>query len=196
MPKVLVTDPLAPQGLEVLRDAQRIDVVERIGATPAELLEVIRDADGLVIRGGTKVTADVISAAEKLRVIGRAGIGVDNVDVAAATAAGVAVLNTPEGNNVTTAEHTIALLVSLARHIPRATASLKIGKWEKTQFQGMELYNRTLGVIGIGNVGRIVARLAKGLGMRVIASDPHVSAEAASSATSRWSERRCTSVDF
>lgn len=177
MTKVLVTDTLASQGLDVLRAAPGLEVVE---AEPTDVAEAIRDAEGLVIRSGTKVTAEVIAGAEKLRVIGRAGIGVDNVDVAAATARGIVVVNTPEGNNVTTAEHAIALLVALARHIPQATASMKAGKWEKKKFQGLELYNCTLGVAGIGNIGRIVAQRGRGLGMKVIAYDPFVSAEAAS----------------
>jgi len=177
--KVLVTDPLASQGLAVLEAASGIEVVELPGASGDELLAAIRDAEGLVIRSGTKVTRHVVAAAEKLRVIGRAGIGVDNVDVAAASERGIVVVNTPEGNNITTAEHAIALLVSLARHIPQATASMKAGKWDKKAFQGLELYNRTLGVAGIGNIGRIVAQRARGLGMKVVAFDPHVSAEAA-----------------
>jgi D-3-phosphoglycerate dehydrogenase len=177
--KVLVTDKLADEGLSVLAAARGLEVVDRPGASPAELLELIADADGLVIRSGTKVTAEVIAAAPRLRVIGRAGIGVDNVDVRAATQRGIVVANTPEGNNITTAEHAIALLVALARHIPQATASMKAGKWEKKLFQGMELYNRTLGVMGIGNIGRIVAQRGKGLGMKIIAHDPHVSPEAA-----------------
>jgi D-3-phosphoglycerate dehydrogenase len=131
------------------------------------------------VRSGTKVTRQVIDAAPKLRVIGRAGVGVDNVDVPAASARGIAVVNTPEGNNITTAEHAIALLVSLARHIPQASASMKAGKWEKNKFQGVELYNRTLGVLGIGNIGRIVAERGRGLGMRVIAYDPFISPEVA-----------------
>ena len=179
MAKVLVSDALAAQGLEILRQARGIDVVDRPGVSPEELRELVRDVEGLVIRSGTKVTADVLAQAEKLRVIGRAGIGVDNVDVPAATDRGVVVLNTPEGNNITTAEHAIALLVALARHVPQATASMKAGRWEKKRFTGLELYNRTLGVVGIGNIGRIVALRAKGLGMKVIACDPHVSAEAA-----------------
>jgi D-3-phosphoglycerate dehydrogenase len=177
--KVLVSDNLAAQGLDVLRHASGIELIEKPGLSPGELLEIIPDVEGLVIRSGTKVTADVIAAADKLKVVGRAGIGVDNVDVAAATARGIAVLNTPEGNSITTAEHAIALLVSLARHIPQATASMKAGKWEKKKFQGMELYNRVLGVIGLGNIGRIVANRAQGLGMKVIAFDPPISPEAA-----------------
>ncbi len=175
--KVLVSDSLAQAGLELLEQAPGLEVDYRPGCSPAELLEAIRDAEGLVIRSGTKVTADVLRAAEKLRVIGRAGIGVDNVDVNRATALGIVVVNTPEGNNVTTAEHAIALLVSLARHIPQATASMRAGSWEKNKFTGLELFNRTLGVVGLGNIGRIVAQRAQGLGMRVIAYDPHIHPE-------------------
>ncbi len=174
MAKVLVSDSLSSQGLEILERARGIEVVYQPGLSPGALVDAIADAEGLVIRSGTKVTGDVIARAERLRVIGRAGIGVDNVDVSAATARGIAVLNTPEGNNVTTAEHAIALLVSLARHIPQATASMKAGQWEKNKFTGLELFNRTLGVIGIGNIGKIVAQRAQGLGMRVVAYDPHI----------------------
>jgi D-3-phosphoglycerate dehydrogenase len=154
-------------------------VVLRKSVSPPELESLLADADALVIRSGTKVTADVIARAPRLRVIGRAGIGVDNVDVNAATARGIAVLNTPEGNNVTTAEHALALLIALARHIPQATASMKSGAWEKTRFTGMELYNRTLGVVGLGNIGRIVAQRAQGIGMKVIAYDPHIGTDVA-----------------
>jgi D-3-phosphoglycerate dehydrogenase len=132
-----------------------------------------------VIRSGTKVTAEVLEAAPKLGVVGRAGIGVDNVDVSAATTRGIVVMNTPGGNTITTAEHAVALLVSLARHIPQATASMKEGKWEKKKFVGIELFNRTLGVLGLGNIGRIVASRARGLGMKVIAYDPFLSEQAA-----------------
>jgi D-3-phosphoglycerate dehydrogenase len=179
MAKVLVTDSLAEQGLAILEQSPGLEVEARPGLAPDELLEAIRDAEALVIRSGTKVTADVIAAGEKLRVIGRAGIGIDNVDVAAATARGIVVMNTPEGNNVTTAEHAIALLISLARHIPQATASMKEGRWEKKGFVGMELYNRTLGVVGLGNIGRIVAVRGRGLGMKVVASDPFITDAAA-----------------
>jgi len=180
MARVLVSDSLAPQGLAILEQARGIEVDYAPGLAPADLLERIRDADGLVIRSGTKVTREVIASAEKLRVIGRAGIGVDNVDVPAATERGVVVVNTPSGNNVTTAEHAIALLVSLARHIPQASASMKAGRWEKNAFTGMELSNRTLGVLGLGNIGRVVAQIAQGVGMRVVAYDPHLPAEIAS----------------
>jgi len=179
LPKVLITDGLARPGVELLERARGLEVVLRKSTSPEELLALVPDVDALVIRSGVKVTAEVIARAEKLRVIGRAGIGVDNVDLAAATARGIAVMNTPEGNNITTAEHAIALLVSLARHIPQATASMKSGAWEKSRFTGMELYGRTLGVIGLGNIGRIVASRAQGLGMKVIAFDPHLVADVA-----------------
>ena len=174
MARVLVSDSLAPQGLEILEHARGIEVDYAPGLAPAELLERIRDAEGLVIRSGTKVTKEVLARAEKLRVIGRAGIGVDNVDVPTATERGIVVVNTPSGNNVTTAEHAIALLVSLARHIPQANASMKAGRWEKNAFTGMELSGRTLGVLGLGNIGRVVAQIAQGIGMRVVAFDPHL----------------------
>jgi D-3-phosphoglycerate dehydrogenase / 2-oxoglutarate reductase len=176
---VLVTDSLAPEGFEILAKAQGLQVVDAPGLSPADLLTAIADADALVIRSATKVTKDVVAAGSRLAVIGRAGIGVDNVDVPAATAKGIVVMNTPGGNTVTTAEHALALLIALARHIPQATASMKAGKWEKNRFVGMELYNRTLGVIGLGNIGRIVAERAQGLGMKVIAHDPFLSADAA-----------------
>jgi D-3-phosphoglycerate dehydrogenase len=178
--KVLVTDSLATQGLEILERSPGIEVVNSPGLSPAELTRAISDADALVIRSATKVTAEVIEAAKQLRVIGRAGVGVDNVDVTAATNRGIVVMNTPGGNTITTAEHAIALLISLARHIPQATASMKAGKWEKKKLTGKELYNRTLGVLGLGNVGRIVADRARGLAMKVIAHDPFISEAAAS----------------
>ena len=179
MLKVLVSDSLAEQGVTILEQSPGIEVINKPGMSPDELLSVIPDIDGLIIRSNTKVTADVFAAAPKLRIVGRAGIGVDNIDVAAATRNGVVVENTPEGNNITTAEHAIALIISLARHIPQATASMKAGKWEKKKFQGMELYNRTLGVLGAGNIGRFVVSRAKGLGMKVIVHDPYLTAEAA-----------------
>jgi D-3-phosphoglycerate dehydrogenase len=179
VPKVLVSDGLAPEGIAILEGTPGMEVILRPGASPSELLELVTDIDGLVIRSGTKVTADVIEAAPDLKVIGRAGIGVDNIDVAAATSRGIVVVNTPEGNNITTAEHAVALIVSLARHVPQATASMKAGRWDKKKYQGLELFNRTLGVIGLGNIGRIVADRGRGLGMRVIAADPHIAPEVA-----------------
>jgi D-3-phosphoglycerate dehydrogenase len=177
--KVLVTDSLAPQGLEILERARGLSVGYKPGLSPGDLPAAIADADALVIRSGTKVTAEVIEAAHQLKVIGRAGIGVDNVDVRAATARGIVVMNTPGGNSITTAEHAIALMISLARHIPQATASMKAGKWEKKKFMGLELFNRTLGVVGLGNIGRIVATRGRGLGMKVLASDPFITPEGA-----------------
>ncbi len=179
MPKVLVSDSLAREGLEILEKAPGLEVDYAPGIDPGELRRRIGDAEGLVIRSGTKVTREVIEGAPALRIIGRAGIGVDNVDLPAATARGIAVVNTPGGNAVTTAEHAIALLVSLARHIPQATASMKAGRWEKKKFIGLELYNRVLGVLGLGNIGRIVAERARGLGMRVVAYDPHITRDVA-----------------
>jgi len=177
--KILVTDSLAPQGLEVLRRAAGFEVDLRLGLKPEETKKVVGPYHGWVIRSGTKITADMIEAADNLKVIGRAGIGVDNVDVEAASRKGIVVMNTPGGNNVTTAEHTISLMLALARHIPQAVASLKAGEWKRDKFMGVELCNKTLGIIGLGNVGRIVAERALGLRMKVIGHDPFVQAEAA-----------------
>ncbi|MBI2360295.1 MAG: phosphoglycerate dehydrogenase [Deltaproteobacteria bacterium] len=175
--KILVTDPLAPQGLEVLQHAPGFEVEERIGLKPEEIKKILGDYHAWVIRSGTKVTADVLETARNLKVIGRAGIGVDNVDVEAASRKGIVVMNTPGGNNVTTAEHTISLMLALARHIPQAAASLKKGEWKRNKFVGVELCNKTLGIIGLGNVGRIVAERALGLRMKVLAHDPYVPPE-------------------
>ncbi|MBI2988066.1 MAG: phosphoglycerate dehydrogenase [Deltaproteobacteria bacterium] len=175
--KILVTDSLARQGLEVFERAAGFEVDVRLGLKPPELKKIVGDYHGWVIRSGTKVTADLIEAAENLKVVGRAGVGVENIDVEAASKKGIVVMNTPGGNNVTTAEHTISLMLSLARHIPQAVASLKAGEWKRDKFMGVELCNKTLGVIGLGNVGRIVAERAVGLRMKVIAHDPFVSPE-------------------
>jgi len=175
--KILVTDSLAPQGLEVFERTPGFKVDVRLGLKPAEIKKIVGDYNGWVIRSGTKVTADLIEAAENLKVIGRAGVGVENIDVEAASKKGVVVMNTPGGNNVTTAEHTISLMLSLARHIPQAVASLKGGQWKRDRFMGVELCNKTLGVIGLGNVGRIVAERAAGLRMKVVAHDPFISSE-------------------
>lgn len=177
MPRILVSDSLSEQGLETLRASADVDY--QPGLDEAGLAEAIRGADALVIRSGSQVTARVIEAADQLKVIGRAGIGVDNIDVAAASRRGIAVMNTPTGNAVTTAEHTISLMMSLARWIPSATQSMKAGKWEKKKFQGRELASKTIGIIGLGTIGRIVADRAKGLRMRVIGFDPVLSAERA-----------------
>ena len=179
MAKVLIADKLSKQGLEILDRAPGIEYDDRPGLSEDQLAEAIKDYDALVIRSGAKVTAKVINAAEKLRVIGRAGIGVDNVDVKAASRRGIIVMNTPTGNAVTTAEHAIALLFSVARHIAHASASMKEGKWEKNKFNGVELSGKVLGVIGLGNIGRIVANRAQGLKMNVIGFDPVLSKERA-----------------
>ncbi len=177
--KVLVADKLSTVGLDILRAAEGIEIETANGLKPAELAARIAPFHGLIIRSGSTVTAEVVAAAENLRVIGRAGIGVDNVDVPAATARGIVVMNTPSGNNVTTAEHAISMLLSLARSIPQATASMKAGKWEKGRFIGTELFQKTLGVVGLGNIGSLVAERGVGLKMKVVVYDPFISAEIA-----------------
>ncbi len=180
MARVLVSDTLSEQGLAILRQGQGLVVDYQPGLGEAELAAAIATADALVIRSGSKVTARVIEAATALKVIGRAGIGVDNVDVEAASKRGIVVMNTPTGNAVTTAEHAITLLMSSARMVPQASASMKAGKWDKKKFaEGRELAGKTLGVVGLGNIGRIVADRAKGLKMKVIGFDPVLSADRA-----------------
>ncbi len=176
--KVLVSDNLSEVGVRIFEETPDIDVDVNTGLTPEELKGIIGQYEGLVIRSATKVTADIIEAADNLKVIGRAGIGLDNVDIPAASKRGIVVMNTPEGNTITTAEHTIAMIMALSRNIPRATASLKEGRWEKKKLQGRELYNKTLGLIGAGHIGRIVADRAKGLKMKVIVFDPYIKPEA------------------
>ena len=178
MPKVLISDSMSPRAAEIFRE-RGIDVDVKTGKKPDQLKAAIDGYDGLAIRSSTKVTADILGAAKKLKVVGRAGIGVDNVDVDAATARGVLVMNTPFGNSVTTAEHTIALIFALARQIAEADRSTQAGKWEKNRFMGVEITGKTLGVIGCGNIGTIVADRAKGLKMRVIAFDPFLSPQRA-----------------
>ncbi len=178
MPKVLISDKLGPQAVEVF-EKNNITVDVKPGLSPQELAAIIGGYDGLAIRSATRVTAEILNAAPNLRVVGRAGIGVDNVDIPAATARGVVVMNTPFGNSVTTAEHTISLLMSMARQVPQANASTHAGKWEKNRFMGVELYAKTLGLIGCGNIGSIVADRAQGLKMKVIAYDPFLSPERA-----------------
>jgi (S)-sulfolactate dehydrogenase len=176
--RVLIADELSPRAEEILREAGlAVDV--KVGLKPAELKAIVGEYDALAVRSATKVTADVLEAAARLKIVGRAGIGVDNIDVPAASRRGVIVENTPSGNAVTTAEHAIALLLALARRIPQATASMKAGKWEKKKFQGTELCDKVLGVVGLGNIGRIVADRARGLHMKVVAYDPFIAQEAA-----------------
>lgn len=181
MPRVLVSDPLSEQGLAILRQVPDFTVDYKPGLKEDALAQAIEDADALVVRSGSKVTARVINAAKQLKVIGRAGIGVDNVDVPAASKRGIVVMNTPTGNAVTTAEHAIALLMSVARMIPEAHRLMKNGVWEKKKFEGRELAGKTLGVIGLGNIGRIVADRAKGLKMNVIGFDPVLTPDRAAS---------------
>ncbi len=178
MPKVLISDKLSAQAAELLR-ARGIDADVDVGLSNDELIERIGAYDGLAIRSATKVTPDVIEAGKNLKVVGRAGIGVDNVDIPAATARGVVVMNTPFGNSITTAEHALAMICALARQIPQADRSTRAGKWEKSRFMGVELAGKTLGLIGCGNIGSIVADRAQGLKMRVIVYDPYLSTERA-----------------
>ena len=178
MIKVLVADKVGASALEIFSDNDIVAVVDT-GLAPEALIERIAQFDGLVVRSATKVTADVLAAAKRLKVVGRAGIGIDNVDLAAATARGVVVMNTPYGNSITTAEHAIALLMSCARSLPAADRSTRAGKWEKSRFMGVEVAGKTLGLVGCGNIGSIVANRAQGLAMRVIVYDPYVSAERA-----------------
>lgn len=172
--KVLVSDPLSDVGVEIFKETPGIDVDVKTSLTPEELKSAIGQYDALVIRSATKVTEDIIAAAKNLKVIGRAGIGLDNVDIPAASQRGIVVMNTPEGNTITTAEHTIAMIMALSRNIPQATCSLKEGKWEKKKLKGRELFNKTLGLIGAGHIGRIVADRAKGMKMKVIVYDPYI----------------------
>jgi len=176
--KVLVSDNISSKGVDILKKAG-LDVDVKTGMKPEELIACIGNYEGLVIRSATKVTAAVIEAASKLRVIGRAGSGLDNVDKASASKKGIVVMNTPGGNTMTTAEHSIAMLFSVARLIPQATASMKAGKWEKKKFMGVELYHKTLGIVGLGNIGSQVAKKAQGLEMNVIAYDPFLSEDKA-----------------
>ena len=177
-PKVLISDKMDPRAAEIFRE-RGILVDEKPGLSKDELKAIIGDYHGLAIRSATKVTPDVLAAAANLKVVGRAGIGVDNVDIPAATARGVVVMNTPFGNSITTAEHAIALMFALARQLPEADASTQAGKWEKNRFMGVELTGKTLGLIGAGNIGSIVASRALGLKMKVVAFDPFLSPERA-----------------
>jgi D-3-phosphoglycerate dehydrogenase len=178
MPKVLIADELSPRALEIFT-ARGIPAEVATGLSPEELTRRIAGYDGLAVRSATKVTAELIAAANALKVIGRAGIGVDNIDVAAATERGIVVMNTPSGNTITAAEHTIAMMFALARQIPAADRATQAGQWPKSRFLGVELSGKTLGVIGCGNIGAIVADRAHGLRMKIVAYDPFLSAERA-----------------
>jgi D-3-phosphoglycerate dehydrogenase len=178
VPKVLIADELSPKALEIFR-SRGVQVDVRIGLNKSDLVSIIGDYDGLAVRSSTKADKEVIAAAKNLKVIGRAGIGVDNIDIPSATARGIVVMNTPFGNSITTAEHAIALLFAAARHIAAADVSTQAGKWEKTRFMGVELYAKSLGLIGCGNIGALVAERALALKMKVIAYDPFLSPERA-----------------
>ena len=178
MPKVLIADKLSPAAVAIFRE-RGVDADVKTGLAKEELIKIVDQYDAIAIRSATKLTADVLRAAKNLKVIGRAGIGVDNVDIPAATAAGVIVMNTPFGNSITTAEHAISLMLALARELPAANASTQSGKWEKNRFMGVEITGKVLGLIGAGNIGSIVADRARGLKMRVIAFDPYLSQERA-----------------
>ncbi len=163
--KVLIADPISDEGIDVLRGHAQVDV--KLGLTPAEIISTIGDYEGLVVRSQTQVSARVIEAGKKLQVIARAGVGVDNIDVDEATRRGILVVNAPTGNTISAAEHTIALMLSLARNIPQANVILKSGVWRRSEFMGIEVRNKTLGIIGLGNVGSEVARCARGLDMKL-----------------------------
>lgn len=175
--KVLVADPLAKEGIEILSEVAQVDV--KIGLKAEDIIPIIGDYESIIVRSQTRVTADIIKAGKKLIVIGRAGVGVDNIDVDQATQNGIIVVNAPTGNTISAAEHAIALMLALARHIPAANASLKSGQWRRADFMGTEVRGKTLGIIGLGNVGSYVARCARGMDMKVIAYDPFISPERA-----------------
>jgi len=177
--KVLVSDPLSNKGLEILARAKSLKYDIKPGLSAEELKKIISEYDAIIIRSETKLKAEIIEAADRLKVIGRAGIGLDNVDLPAATKKGIVVMNTPQENAIAAAEHTIAMVLSISRKIPQATSSMKAGKWEKKKFMGVELYNKTFGIVGIGVIGSIVADRARGLKMKVVAYDPYLSKEAA-----------------
>jgi len=178
MPTVLITDAVHPVCTDLLAEAG-LDVRTVLKKTPEELAQVAGDVDAWIIRSGTRITADLLAAAPALRVVGRAGVGVDNVDVDAATLRGVLVINAPEGNTISTAEHTVAMLLALARHVPQASASLREGRWDRKPYTGAEVYEKTLGIIGAGKIGRAVAERMQGFGMAVLGYDPVVSPEVA-----------------
>src|SRR5438477_11771338 len=180
VPRVLISDALSLAAVQIFKDrGVVVDFQPKLGGDKEKLAEQIGGFDGLAIRSATKVTSKILEKAKNLKVIGRAGIGVDNVDIPAATQKGIIVMNTPFGNSTTTAEHAITLMLALARQIPQADASTQAGKWEKNRFMGVEITNKTLGIIGCGNIGSIVANRAIGLKMKVIAYDPFLAPERA-----------------
>ena len=181
MIKILVSDALSEEGLKVFKESKELTVDVKTDLKPDALKEIIKDYDALVVRSATKVTKDVIEAAKKLKVIGRAGVGLDNVDLEAATQKGIIVMNTPAGNTISTAEHTFSMILSLSRNIPQANASTKKGEWKRSKFMGVEVYGKTLGIVGFGRIGSEVAKRALSFGMKILAYDPFLSAEVAES---------------
>jgi D-3-phosphoglycerate dehydrogenase len=181
MIKILVSDPLSEEGLKILKDVREFQVDVKTDLKPEALKEAVKDYDALIVRSATKVNKDVISAAQKLKVIGRAGVGLDNVDLEAATQKGIIVMNTPAGNTISTAEHTLSMVLALSRNIPQADVSTKKGEWKRSKFMGVELYNKTLGIIGLGKIGTEVAKRALSFGMNILAYDPFLSREIAES---------------
>ena len=177
MTKVLVSDPIDQAGIDILSQVAEVD--QRIGLTIDDLKQIIDQYDGLMIRSATQVTAEVVEVAEKLRIIGRAGVGVDNVDVQAATKRGILVVNSPGGNTIAAAEHALALLLALSRHVAQAHASTMAGGWDRKKYVGNELYKKVLGVVGLGKIGSHVTKVAIAMGMKVIAFDPFISADRA-----------------
>jgi D-3-phosphoglycerate dehydrogenase len=177
--RLLVSDPLSNKGLEILGRAKNIKYDIRPGLSPEELKRIIPEYDAIIVRSETKLTSEILEEANRLKVIGRAGIGLDNVDLTSATKKGIVVMNTPQENAIAAAEHTIAMMLSISRKIPQATASMRGGKWEKKKFMGVEFYDKTVGLIGLGVIGTIVADRARALKMRVMAYDPYISKEAA-----------------
>ncbi|NJM85614.1 MAG: phosphoglycerate dehydrogenase [Leptolyngbyaceae cyanobacterium RM2_2_21] len=177
MPKVLVSDPIDQAGLDILSQVAQVDVKTKL--PPEELLKIIPDYDALMVRSSTRVTQEVIEAGKQLKIIGRAGVGVDNIDVIAATRRGIVVVNSPEGNTIAAAEHAIAMMLSLSRYIPAADYSVKAGNWDRKRFLGVEVYKKTLGVVGLGKIGSHVATVARALGMKLLAYDPFISSERA-----------------
>ncbi|NEQ30384.1 MAG: phosphoglycerate dehydrogenase [Leptolyngbya sp. SIO4C5] len=177
MPKVLVSDPIDQAGLDILSQVAQVDVKTKL--PPEELIKIIPNYDALMVRSGTRVTQDVIEAGKQLKIIGRAGVGVDNIDVPAATRRGIVVVNSPEGNTIAAAEHALAMMLSLSRYIPAADQSVKGGNWDRKRFLGVEVYKKTLGVVGLGKIGSHVATVARALGMKLLAYDPFISSERA-----------------
>jgi D-3-phosphoglycerate dehydrogenase len=181
MIKILVSDPLSEEGLKILKDVKEFQVDVYTGLKPEVLKEKIKDYDALIVRSGTTVSSAIIAEAARLKVIGRAGVGLDNVDLEAATQKGIIVMNTPAGNTISTAEHTMSMILALSRNIPQANASTKKGEWKRSKFMGVELYNKALGIIGLGRIGTEVAKRALSFGMKVLAYDPFLSREVAES---------------